>query len=65
MEEEKDSDYSEDSEPETDSGESMSSILTSPNGTRFILGVDDSGALVTTQTELPGPPAPVRNVTVL
>lgn len=54
-----------DSEPETGSGESMSSILTSPNGTRFILGVDDSGALVTTQTELPGPPAPVRNVTVL
>jgi len=37
-------------------GGGMSSVFTSPSGYRFILSVDDMGALVTTPTDFPGPP---------
>ena len=37
-------------------GGSMTGIMTSPNGSRFILKVDDTGALITEPTNFPGPP---------
>lgn len=43
----------------------LSPIMTSPNGSRFILGVDDSGVLTTTPTTFPGPPAPVTGIEVV
>jgi hypothetical protein len=42
-------------------GGGMSPILTNINGDRFMLSVDATGALVTTQTYFPGPPAPPIN----
>jgi|GEM_PF-6213059 len=39
-------------------------ILTSPSGDRFVLTVDDLGALAATPTLLPGPPTAPQNVTV-
>jgi len=35
-------------------------VMTAPSGARFILSVDDQGALVTTPTDFPGPPAPPK-----
>lgn len=40
-------------------GGSSLPIFTSPNGSRFVMGVDDSGAVTMTPTELPGPPGPL------
>jgi len=39
-------------------------VLTAPAGGRFVLSVDDAGALVTAPTVLPGPPTPPTTVTV-
>ena len=46
-------------------GGSASQILTSPGGSRFILTVDDAGALTTVATTLPGPPTPPTSVSVI
>lgn len=42
----------------------MSPVLTGPDGRRWTLSVDATGALVTTETLFPGPPAAVQNVVV-
>lgn len=46
-------------------GGGMSSVLTAPDGSRYVLAVANDGTLTTQPTLFPGPPAPVQNVTVL
>ncbi len=46
-------------------GGGMSVIMTAPAGSRFSLSIDEAGALVTTPTLMPGPPAAVTDMTVV
>jgi hypothetical protein len=46
-------------------GAPATTILTSPNGSRFAVHVQDDGSLATTPTLFPGPPAAPINLTVV
>ena len=43
----------------------VSMVLTSPNGKRWVQTASDAGGLVLVETQLPGPPTPPQNVTVI
>lgn len=45
-------------------GGGASPVMTAPNGSRFVLTVDNDGVLTTTPTALPGPPAAPTGLTV-